>query len=61
MSRTLGNAVLDRIDFAILHGTTLHWNELAISLPRYGKPGKKVYLTAAPLCPFPNIWMKNAL
>ncbi|KAG7994582.1 hypothetical protein I3843_01G065000 [Carya illinoinensis] len=25
------------------------------------QPGKKVYLTAPPLCPFPNIWMKGAL
>ncbi|XP_041006032.1 hevamine-A-like [Juglans microcarpa x Juglans regia] len=60
-SRPLGDAVLDGIDFAVLHGTTLHWNELAIFLSRYSKPGKKVYLTAAPLCPFPNKWMKGAL
>ncbi|CAA2934977.1 acidic endochitinase-like [Olea europaea subsp. europaea] len=52
-SRPLGNAVLDGIDFDIEGGTSQHWDELARS--------KKVYLTAAPQCPFPDAWVGGAL
>lgn len=60
-SRPLGNAVLDGIDFDIEGGTTQHWDELARFLSGYSKQGKKVYLTAAPQCPFPDAWMGGAL
>jgi chitinase len=60
-SRPLGDAVLDGIDFVILHGTTQHWDELARYISGYSKQGKKVYLTAAPQCPFPDEWMGGAL
>ncbi|KAJ8650748.1 hypothetical protein MRB53_003771 [Persea americana] len=60
-SRPLGDAVLDGIDFDIEGGTTQHWDDLARFLSGYSKQGKKVYLTAAPQCPFPDAWVGGAL
>ncbi|OAY58567.1 hevamine-A [Manihot esculenta] len=60
-SRPLGPAVLDGIDFDIEGGTNLYWDDLARYLSAYSKKGKKVYLTAAPQCPFPDAWIGNAL
>lgn len=60
-SRPLGDAVLDGIDFDIEGGTTEHWDELARYLAGHSKKGKKVYLTAAPQCPFPDTWVGKAL
>ncbi|KAL2490308.1 Acidic endochitinase [Abeliophyllum distichum] len=60
-SRPLGNAVLDGIDFDIEGGTSQHWDELARFLSKYSTRGKKVYLTAAPQCPFPDAWVGGAL
>lgn len=60
-SRPLGPAVLDGIDFDIEGGTNQHWGDLARYLSGYSKKGKKVYLTAAPQCPFPDAWIGNAL
>ncbi|WRX10543.1 Glycoside hydrolase family 18 [Theobroma cacao] len=60
-SRPLGPAVLDGIDFDIEGGTGEHWDDLARYLSGYSKKGKKVYLTAAPQCPYPDAWVANAL
>ncbi|KAL7238997.1 hypothetical protein ACSBR2_004986 [Camellia fascicularis] len=60
-TRPLGAAVLDGIDFDIEGGTSQHWDELARYLAGYNKQGKKVYLTAAPQCPFPDAWVGGAL
>ncbi|KAK6918297.1 Glycoside hydrolase family 18, catalytic domain [Dillenia turbinata] len=60
-SRPLGDAVLDGIDFDIEGGTTQHWDDLARFLSAYSSRGKKVYLTAAPQCPFPDAWVGGAL
>ncbi|CAM8896046.1 unnamed protein product [Rhodiola kirilowii] len=60
-TRPLGPAVLDGIDFDIEGGTNQHWGELARYLSGYGKRGNKVYLTAAPQCPFPDAWIGDAL
>ncbi|GLT59000.1 hypothetical protein SLA2020_318490 [Shorea laevis] len=60
-SRPLGDAVLDGIDFDIEGGTNQHWDDLARYLSGYSKKGKKVYLTAAPQCPFPDAWIGGAL
>ncbi|XP_059634283.1 hevamine-A-like [Cornus florida] len=60
-SRPLGSAVLDGIDFDIEGGTSQHWDDLARYLSAYSKRGKKVYLTAAPQCPFPDAWIGGAL
>ncbi|MBA0763491.1 hypothetical protein Gotri_012925 [Gossypium trilobum] len=60
-SRPLGDAVLDGIDFDIEGGTIQHWDDLAKYLSGYSKRGKKVYLTAAPQCPFPDAWVGSAL
>ncbi|KAE8675202.1 Acidic endochitinase [Hibiscus syriacus] len=62
VSRPFGNAVLDGIDFVIEGGTNQHWDDLARYLSGYGKRGgTKVYLTAAPQCPFPDAWVGGAL
>ncbi|KAI6707730.1 hypothetical protein NL676_010692, partial [Syzygium grande] len=60
-SRPLGNAVLDGIDFDIERGTSQHWDDLARYLSAYSNEGKKVYLTAAPQCPYPDAWVGGAL
>ncbi|KDP28547.1 hypothetical protein JCGZ_14318 [Jatropha curcas] len=60
-SRPFGPAVLDGIDFDIEGGSNQHYNDLARFLSAYSKKGRKVYLTAAPQCPFPDAWVGNAL
>lgn len=60
-SRPLGPAVLDGIDFDIEGGTDQHYDDLARHLSGYSNKGKKVYLSAAPQCPFPDAWIGNAL
>ncbi|KAH1154221.1 hypothetical protein GYH30_049742, partial [Glycine max] len=63
LTRPLGPAVLDGIDFDIEGGSNKHWGDLARLLKGYGmaKQSKKVYITAAPQCPFPDAWIGNAL
>ncbi|CAI9764173.1 unnamed protein product [Fraxinus pennsylvanica] len=58
--KPIGDAVLDGIDFDIEAGQD-HYSDLAGKLYEYGAKGKKVYLTAAPQCPFPDQWLGNAL
>ncbi|KAM0876662.1 hypothetical protein ACQ4PT_036023 [Festuca glaucescens] len=60
-SRPLGDAVLDGIDFDIEGGTPLHWDDLARYLKGYSNSRRRVYLTAAPQCPFPDAWVGGAL
>lgn len=59
--RPLGDAVLDGIDFDIELGSTRYWDDLARYLSAYSNQGKKVYLTAAPQCPFPDRFLGAAL
>ncbi|TKY64010.1 Acidic endochitinase [Spatholobus suberectus] len=59
-TRPLGNAILDGIDFAIVSGSTQHWDELAKAISEFGKQ-KKIYLSAAPQCPFPDKWLSSAI
>ncbi|XP_043713933.1 hevamine-A-like [Telopea speciosissima] len=60
-SRQLGDAILDGIDFDIEMGSTNYWGYLARYLSKYSKPYKKVYLTAAPQCPYPDKYLGLAL
>ncbi|XP_020577529.1 LOW QUALITY PROTEIN: hevamine-A-like [Phalaenopsis equestris] len=60
-SRPLGDAVLDGVDFDIEKGSPDHYDDLARYLSAYSKQGKKVYLTAAPQCPYPDEWVGKAL
>ncbi|GKV15948.1 hypothetical protein SLEP1_g26671 [Rubroshorea leprosula] len=55
------NVLLDGIDFDIEGGTNVYWDDLARYLSGYSKKGKRVYLTAAPQCPFPDVWIGGAL
>ncbi|KAL6652966.1 hypothetical protein ACP70R_011891 [Stipagrostis hirtigluma subsp. patula] len=61
-SRPFGNAVLDGIDFDIELGSSKHYDDLAKYLKKYsGKGKRKVWLTAAPQCPFPDRMLGEAL
>lgn len=60
-SRPLGSAVLDGIDFDIELGSTSYWDDLARYLSAFSNRGRKVYLSAAPQCPFPDRFLGAAL
>ncbi|CAK9176955.1 unnamed protein product [Ilex paraguariensis] len=66
-SRPLGDAVLDGIDFDIELGSNKFWDDLVRYLKSYSYSmvgrgrSRKVYLTAAPQCPFPDRSMGAAL
>ncbi|KAK9121614.1 hypothetical protein Syun_019231 [Stephania yunnanensis] len=60
-SRPLGDAVLDGIDFDIELGSIQHYDELARFLSAFSQRGRKVYLTAAPQCIFPDRYLGTAL
>ncbi|KAF6162087.1 hypothetical protein GIB67_008216 [Kingdonia uniflora] len=60
-SRPLGDAVLDGVDFDIETGSTQFYATLARALSGFSSRGKKVYLTAAPQCIFPDKYLQNAL
>ncbi|XP_020571591.1 acidic endochitinase-like [Phalaenopsis equestris] len=60
-SRPLGDAVLDGVDFDIEGGSPDHYDDLARYLSAYSSQGNKVYLSAAPQCPYPDAWVGKAL
>ncbi|TKY61306.1 Basic endochitinase [Spatholobus suberectus] len=61
-SRPLGDAVLDGVDFDIeVGGGEAFYGVFARRLSQHSKGGRKVYLTAAPQCPFPDQHQKGAL
>ncbi|KAH9318810.1 hypothetical protein KI387_020579 [Taxus chinensis] len=60
-SRPMGDAVLDGIDF-VIETTTKHWDDLARALSTLNfRGGKKVFLSAAPQCPYPDASLGKAL
>ena len=59
-SRPLGDAVLDGIDFVIEAGDGKYWDELAKALDGFSSQ-KKVYLSAAPQCPYPDTYLDSAI
>ncbi|XP_008798676.2 acidic endochitinase-like [Phoenix dactylifera] len=60
-SRPLGTAVLDGIDFDIEQGSADNYDVLAKALSQFSSQGKKVYLSAAPQCPYPDKHLNTAL
>ncbi|KAK6925924.1 Glycoside hydrolase family 18, catalytic domain [Dillenia turbinata] len=58
-SRPLGDAVLDGIDFDI-EATGQYFDDLARALSAYSAQ-RKVYLSAAPQCPFPDANLGTAI
>ncbi|XP_019703120.1 hevamine-A-like [Elaeis guineensis] len=60
-SRPLGDAVLDGIDFDIEATNGDFFDDLAEYLAQFSSQGKKVYLTAAPQCPYPDAHLNTAL
>ncbi|KAJ9679671.1 hypothetical protein PVL29_021565 [Vitis rotundifolia] len=61
MSRPLGDAVLDGIDFDIEKGLNQYWDVLAQDLFTFNQFGTQVYLTAAPQCPLPDSFLNTTL
>ncbi|KAI9110207.1 hypothetical protein K1719_018649 [Acacia pycnantha] len=59
-SRPLGDAILDGIDFDI-ESSEKYWEDLAIYLKSHSTDTQKVYLSAAPQCPFPDAHLGSAL
>ncbi|KAI3458062.1 hypothetical protein Pfo_014725 [Paulownia fortunei] len=60
-TRPLGDAVLDGIDLDIELGSSLYYDDLVKFLKSYSKNGRKVYITGAPQCPFPDRLLGAAL
>lgn len=60
-SRPLGDAVLDGIDLDVELGSPLYYEDLVKYLKRLGRFGRKVYVTGAPQCPFPDRMLGAAL
>ncbi|KAG5533842.1 hypothetical protein RHGRI_027892 [Rhododendron griersonianum] len=61
-NRPFGAAVLDGIDFYIKQSFDLYWDDLARYLHGFSKHGKKkVYLSAAPGCEYPDSSLGKAL
>ncbi|CAO2818560.1 unnamed protein product [Amaranthus hypochondriacus] len=61
-NRPLGDAVLDGIDFDIEEGPTHYYGVLAKTLNELGISNRrKVHLSAAPQCPYPDTWLNKAL
>ena len=57
-----GDAVLDGIDFDIEKGSTQYYGVLAKTLNALGTSyGRKVHLSAAPQCPYPDTRLDRAL
>ncbi|KAB2595647.1 acidic endochitinase-like [Pyrus ussuriensis x Pyrus communis] len=59
-SRPLGDVVLDGVDFDIKRGE-IQYAALARRLSEYSRRGRKVYLSAALQCPFPDQKLNGAL
>ncbi|XP_073306303.1 hevamine-A-like [Primulina huaijiensis] len=60
-SRPLGNAVLDGVDLDIELGSSLYYDDLVRFLKSYSRYGRRVYVTGAPQCPFPDRLLGAAL
>ncbi|OAY48393.1 acidic endochitinase [Manihot esculenta] len=60
-SRPLGDAILDGIDFDIESGSGQYWDDLAKALSEFSQESNKVYLSAAPQCPFPDYYLDKAI
>ncbi|KAB5524183.1 hypothetical protein DKX38_021932 [Salix brachista] len=59
-SRPLGDAILDGVDFDIEAGSGQFWDDLARALNGFSGQ-RKVYLAAAPQCPFPDANLDTAI
>ncbi|KAF9667427.1 hypothetical protein SADUNF_Sadunf15G0021900 [Salix dunnii] len=59
-SRPLGDAILDGVDFDIEAGSGQFWDDLARALNGFSQQ-RKVYLAAAPQCPFPDANLDTAI
>uniref|UniRef100_A0A1D1YFA3 chitinase n=1 Tax=Anthurium amnicola TaxID=1678845 RepID=A0A1D1YFA3_9ARAE len=63
-SRPFGSTVLDGVDFAVAGNTRkdrAHWDDLARALANHSTAERKVFLTAAPQCAYPDRTLHRAL
>lgn len=60
--RPLGDAALDGIDLDIELGSSLYYNDLVRFLKQYNSHyGRRVYVSGAPQCPYPDRLLGSAL
>ncbi|KAK4436253.1 Hevamine-A [Sesamum alatum] len=57
----LGDATFDGIDFYVEALSNLYWDDLVKALAAYSSAEKKVYLSAAPQCPYPDYYLDAAI
>lgn len=60
-TRPFGPVVLDGIDFDIESGSGQNYDVLAKALQGHNTSQRKVYLSAAPQCPFPDFHLSTAI
>ncbi|KAL8549838.1 hypothetical protein ACS0TY_008614 [Phlomoides rotata] len=60
-TRPLGDAVLDGIDLVSAEGSALYYDDLVRFLVSYSTDRRKVYISGAPKCPFPDSLLGAAL
>ncbi|KAF5377576.1 hypothetical protein D9615_005149 [Tricholomella constricta] len=60
--RPLGNVALDGIDLDIEKGSSAHYAAMVNKIRSLAKgASKRYYITAAPQCPFPDVYISSAL
>ncbi|GLB36432.1 putative glycosyl hydrolases family 18 [Lyophyllum shimeji] len=60
--RPLGNVALDGVDLDIEKGTSAHYAAMVNKIRSLAKgASKRYYITAAPQCPFPDVYIGGAL
>ena len=57
----LGSVSLDGIDFDIEGGSNLYYDDLARAISAFSTEQRKVYLSAAPQCPYPDYYLDAAI
>ncbi|KAL8544167.1 hypothetical protein ACS0TY_004630 [Phlomoides rotata] len=60
-ARPLGDAILDGIDLDIELGSPLYYDDLVKYLKGFSRNRRRVYVTGAPQCPFPDRLLGAAL
>lgn len=57
----LGSVALDGIDFDIEGGSNLYYDDLAKAINAFSTTDGKIYLSAAPQCPYPDYYLDAAI
>ncbi|QHO14377.1 hypothetical protein HN51_071751 [Arachis hypogaea] len=57
----LGSVALDGIDFDIEEGSNLFYDDLVKAINAFSTKEKRIYLSAAPQCPYPDHYLDKAI